>query len=446
MQNFQAMNRLRIATLLLLALGLGARTASAQEPAPNVQIVDRVVAVVGDSAILKTDLDEEVYRTLAASGQQLPEDAATRERLYRNALDSRVNELLLLLAAQRDSVTVADSDVQRQVDQQLSQQRRAFGSDVALEQALRAQGLTLAGYRAEMTRQVRIQGLIESYLAKVRRSRRPPPLTDKQVKEFFDAQKDQLGERPATLDLELVVLAPRASDSARAAARAEAEQLLQRIRSGEDFATLARRFSQDPGSKDQGGDLGWFRDGQMVPEFSRAAFALPPGAVSGVVETAYGFHIIKVEKMKGAERQARHILITPVISEGDVAGTRTTAEEVLEKLRAGEPVDSLVSRYGDPTDSDQGAIGPFPREQLPAPFDEVLAGASTGDLYGPVTLPGPRGDRWALVKVTDVTEQGPYRWEDQTVREQFRQRLTQQLLMEEIIKELRERTFIDLRL
>jgi peptidyl-prolyl cis-trans isomerase SurA len=438
---------MRIATLLFVALAATTSAAVAQEPTPAREIVDRVLGVVGDSAILKTDLDEEVFRLLAGSGQrQLPEDAAAREQLYRDALDSRVNELLLLLAAERDSVVVGDDEVQRQVEQQISQQRRAFGGEVAFDQALRAQGLTLAGYRAEMTRQVRTQGMIEGYLAKVRRDRRPPPLTDSQVKNYFDKQKDNLGERPATLNMQLVILAPRAGDSARTAARQQAEQLLERIRGGEDFAQLARRYSQDPGSKELGGDLGWFRENQMVPEFSAAAFALPPGAVSGIVESGFGFHIIKVEKTKGAERQARHILIVPELSETDTERTRTTAEEVLEKLRAGAPVDSLVTTYGDPSDKDQGKVGPFPRERLPAPFDEVLADASTGDLVGPFALPGPRGDRWAVVRVTDATERGPYRWEDPVVRTQIRQQLEQQLLMEEIIQELKARTFIELRL
>jgi peptidyl-prolyl cis-trans isomerase SurA len=440
------MDRLRIAALLLVALGLSASAAIAQEPAPTREIVDRVIAVVGDSAILKTDLDEEVFRILSSSGQrQLPEDAAAREQLYREALDSRVNELLLLLAAKRDSIVVGDDEVQRQVDQQIAQQRRAFGSELAFEQALRAQGLTLAGYRSEMVRQVRIQGMIEGYLGQVRRERRPPPLTDAKVKKYFDEQKDGLGERPATIDLQLVIIAPRAGDSARTAARTQAEELLERIRGGEDFAQLAKRFSQDPGSKELGGDLGWFRENQMVKEFSNVAFSLPPGAVSGVVETSFGFHIIKVEKTKGAERQARHILIVPNLDQIDQERTRATAEEVLEKLRAGAPIDSLVTTYGDPSDSEQGKVGPFPKERLPAPFDEVLADAATGDLVGPFALPGPRGDRWAVVKVTKVTEQGPYRWEDPVVRTQFRQQLEQQLLMDELVRELKERTFVELR-
>lgn len=440
------MDRLRIATLLVLALGLTARATHAQNPEPDRQIVDRVVAVVGDSAILKTDLDEEVFRILASTGQrELPADQASRDRLYQTALDARINEYLMLIAAARDSVTVNDADVQRQVEQQITQQLRAFGGEAAFEQALREQGLTLPGYRHEMTRQVRNQGIIETYLAKLRRDRRPPPLTDKQVREYFEQQRDQLGDRPATVTFELVTLAPRAGDSARAAARTEAEQILQRIRSGEDFAQLARRYSQDPGSRERGGDLGWFRENQMVPEFSAVAFALPPGAISGVVESPFGFHIIKVEKTKGAERQARHILIIPELTTADEERTRATATDVMEKMRTGVPIDSLVKQFGDPADKDQGKVGPFPKEQLPAPFDEILANVSAGELVGPFTRPGQRGDRWAVLKVTNVTEQGPYRWEDPFVQMRIRQQLEQQLLLEEIVKELKESTFVDLR-
>lgn len=442
------MDRLRKAAIILVALGTGTGVAAAQEPtSPNRDVVDRVVAVVGDSAILQTELDEEVNRILASRGQvQLPESAAEREMIYRTALDTKVNDLLLLQAAERDSVTVSADDVQRQVDQQLAQQQQAFGSEFAFEQALRELGLTLAGYRNELTNQVRAQGMIQRFLAKVRQERKPPPLTENRIKQYFDEQKDELGERPATVDVELVIVAPRPGDSARTAAREEAEALLERIRAGEDFVELARRYSHDPGTKDRGGDLGWFREERMVREFSNAAFSLPPGAVSNVVETSYGFHIIKVEKIKGAERQARHILISPTLGERDVERARETAAEVLELLRNNAPVDSLVKTYGDPMDPEQGKIGPYPIERLPPPYNEVLADANEGDLVGPIVLPGREGDRWAVIKVTDRTERGPYSWDDPIVRQQIRQQLEQKLLIDEIIKELRERTFVEIRL
>ncbi len=99
-------------------------------------------------------------------------------------------------------------------------------------------------------------------------------------------------------------MAPEPSDSAKALARAKAEAILDSIRGGADFEEMAKRYSQDPGSAENGGDLGWFRRGQMVREFEDAAFALPDGAVSDVVETEFGYHIIKVERSRGPSAQA----------------------------------------------------------------------------------------------------------------------------------------------
>ncbi|HUG41233.1 MAG TPA: peptidylprolyl isomerase [Longimicrobiales bacterium] len=428
----------RILTVLAL---LVAAPAAAQDPQPpGPEVVDRIVAVVGDSIVLESDILAEIER-LRASGVGVPAEDVALAEFRRDQLESLVNELIILQAAERDSIFVLQEDVQVQVDAQVAQLERQFGGRPALEAAMAREGLTIESYRATMVESLRRNQIRRQYMAVLQRDRRPPPVTDAEVSAFFAERAGTLGMRPATVEFRQVVVAPEASDSARAAALEEARRVLAELQDGADFALLARRHSDDPGSSQRGGELGWFRRGRFVPAFDRIAFALRQGELSPIVETPFGYHIIRVDKVRGPERQARHILIRPEVSEADQARTASRAEEVAERLRAGASMDSLISAVHDETEETR--VGPALMDSLPAPYNARLADVEAGQVVAPFEIPGT--GKYAVVRVVARRAAGPYSADDPDVRDQIRSALQQEKLLEEVITELRRRTYIDIR-
>lgn len=425
-----------LAALLLAAAPLRAQGTPA--PGPGEEVVDRVVAVVGDTTLLLSDIQEEVER-LRASGRPIPSDPEGQNALVRQIVDARVNDLILVQAARHAGIEVQDQEIAQMTDQDIKEVQQRFGSEAALRQALAQSGLTLEEYRQQRSEANRARALSQRYMQKQMGTAVRPVVTEAEMQAFFESQKGQLGARPATISFQQVVVEPVASDSARAAARRRAEQVLTELRAGGDFEVLAKRYSDDPGSKERGGELGWFRQGQMVRAFEDVAFSLRPGEVSGIVETQFGYHIIKLEKTRGAERQARHILIRPAITEADQAAARRRADSVAAAVRAGAPVATLAERYSTP--ADQRVAEDVPVERLPPVYGPVLQGATAGSVVGPFELQGgANGSGWAVIRVTGRKEAGEYTLED--VREQVRENVQQQKLMQQLINELRQKTYV----
>lgn len=435
-----------VALHALVAAPANAQQPSASALAGEGGIVDRIVAVVGDSTVLASQLRDRI-RQLGAQGVEIPEDPEARAALERDVLETLVNEQLIVQAALEDTtIAVDESRVDEIVSADLAERSQAFGGEAAMRSALREEGLSMSAFREMLRADARRQQLQNQYLQRQQQQRMSSvPVSEEEMRAFFEQNRARFGSRPASVTFEQVVLRPRAADSARAEARTEAERLLDMLREGEaEFEELAREYSDDPGTREEGGSLGWFRRGQMVRDFEDAVFSLREGQVSDVVETRFGFHIIRVDRVRGAERRARHILIRPEVSSESLDAVRVRAQDLQRRIEEGASMDSLQAEFDSEENPDSLTVPVDDLDQLPPGYADALEGADEGDVVGPVEW-GSEGQRSvAVVKVTGRREAGEVGFED--VRSQIQQRLQQEKLLERLFEDLRERTYVDIRM
>ena len=425
---------------------LGAQTpATAAGPVPPALPIDRVVAIVGDQPVLWSDVLTSINQR-RAQGLQLPTDSAGQAALARTVLGELVDEEILIQKAKEMKLDSTDTDVTGAADRQIKQVRSQFPSDEEYRNELKKAGLgTPEEYRKSLLEQYKRQSLQQKAFTELRKKAKPVNVTEAEISAAFERSKSDLQKRPATVTFRQIVVAPHASPAAKAKAKARADSLLTEIRKGGDFELIAKRESMDPGTKQLGGDLGWNRrGGGLVPEFEQMMFALRPGEVSPVIETSFGYHIIRVDRVQAAEVKARHILIAPVIDSADVAAAKVEADTVAAQWRRGVSYDSLVAKHHDPTE-EKGVLQPFPRDSLPASYTGALAGAKAGDITAPFQLANPRGQpKYAVLQIVTATDAGEYK--EAEIRDQIRAQLSEERSIRALLDDLRKQTYVSIRM
>src|SRR5688500_17693124 len=406
--------------------------------------VDRVVAIVGTQPLLWSDVLAFINQQRAA-GLTLPPDSAGQAAFARDALNQLIDEEILVQKAHEMKIEVTEGEVNRTVDDQIKRIRDQFKTDEEYRTELRNAGFgTPEEYRRTPYTQFYRRSLQQRVFPDLQKTAHARNVSETEVEEAFQKNKELLKNQPATITLRQIVVAPKPTAESKARARAKAESLLVEIRKGGDFEQIAKRESMDQASKATGGDLGWNRRGAMVPAFERMMFALNPGQISPVVETAFGYHIIRVDRVQAAEVQAHHILIMPQIDSADVNRARLEADSVAKAWRAGANFDSLVAKHHDPAE-EKGILQPFVRDSLPASYGTAVAGKKAGDVTDPFELASARGtSKWAVVQLVTVNEAGQF--DEAEVRERIRQQLVAERATRALLDDLRRQTFVSLRL
>lgn len=288
-------------TLLFLTTLLFSAVVAPTLQAQN-QLIDQVVAVVGDKMVLASDIE---IQALQAKSQ-----GYSAADLHCQIMEQLLLEKMFLYWAEVDSVAIDDGEIDLEIDNRLNYFLQMFGGDVAkMEEYYGKTMLEMKDqFRTELRDQMLARKMQQQIISDVK-------VTPSEVKSYFQSiPRDSLPYLDAEVELAEIIIKPKLSREQKEIVRQQLLSLKKRIEGGEDFEKLAKGVSQDPGSGAKGGDLGWTKRGAFVPEFEGAAYKLKPGELSDPVESAFGFHLIQLLERRGEEIHARHILLIPDIS------------------------------------------------------------------------------------------------------------------------------------
>jgi len=369
------------------------------------QVVDQIAAIVEDEIILMSEVQQtamqQVVYQMGINPQTQPQQFQQAViQIQPQVLEALINQNIIKAKAEEDSVVVKDFEIEQTMEQQLNSMVEGVGgSEQALEQQL---GMTMNQIRDEIRDNVEKQLLIQRYqntrFANMTVSR-------KEVEQFYETYKDSIPDAAKQVNLSHIVINTKPSSAADSLAVAQLREIKEQIENGASFSEMAELYSQDPGSRQQGGDLGFVARGSLVPEFEEVAFALNPGEISDVVASEFGYHLIQLEERRGERIHVRHILLSPTPGEEDVQAVIDTLNMLRQKIGEGVPFDSLALQYSEDTEvaNNRGNIGwvELPSFQVPE-FRSVVDTMEVGE----VSAPFQTDLGWHIVQLNDVREGG----------------------------------------
>jgi peptidyl-prolyl cis-trans isomerase SurA len=290
------------------------------------QIIEKIIANVGSEIVLLSELEEQ-YALLMERQGKLPANA----RCF--IMDNLLTEKLLVNQAKLDSVEVKDDEVEAQLNARIEQILEYMAGDITQFENYYGQTINEVkdAFREDLRNQLLTSRIRSKIMEKI-------TVTPAEVKEFFkNIPRDSLPYFNSEVEVGEIVYKPKVNTEEKKKATGKLNELRNRILAGEDFAELAKKFSDDFSSARVGGDLGWTKRGKFVPEFEAAAYKLETSEISEVVESEFGFHIIQLISRRGNSINTRHILVKPEITQTDL----DLAKSYLDSIRQLIVKDSL---------------------------------------------------------------------------------------------------------
>ncbi|MEP2025061.1 peptidylprolyl isomerase [Reichenbachiella sp.] len=288
-------------------------------------VIDRIIAKVDDYIVLKSELDR-AYLEFLSRGELSQGNAKCQ------ILESLVINKMMVAKAEIDSIYVLDVEVESNLDRRMSYFIQQIGSEEKLEEIYNK---SIEEFKAELFDQIKEQMIVQKMQGTIGED---VSVTPAEVKKFYNQiPADSLPYFSTEVTIGQIVKVPDVNDDRKAEIKQQLIDFKKRIQNGENFGQLAKKYSQDPGSASNGGELGFFKRGELAPEFEAAALSMKPGEISRPVETQFGIHLIQLIERRGNTYNSRHILIIPQPSVNDI----DDAKNYLDSLRTAVLVDSI---------------------------------------------------------------------------------------------------------
>lgn len=333
---------------------------------------DYIIAKVGKDIILKSELQRQIFQL---SNANMIDQNDTAETILEDMINSRI----LIQKAKELDINSDENKIRNIVESQIKSIKMQYPDEETFFNDLRKANLTLGElkqYYFEMIIDQQLRNeLIQTQI------RNKVTVTNSEIKHYFEENKDAIMSAHKLYNISLILRNVRVSDETKKQAYDTIKDIQKKLKNGADFGELAEQMSQCPSSQNQG-DLGWFSKGMMVKEFEDAAFALKIGEISDIVETNFGYHIIKVNDIRINEIEASHILIMTEANDDDFERENELVNSIHERLLNGEDFASLAAEYSqdEETRSKGGILGKFPISQFPELFANEIIDIPDNDI------------------------------------------------------------------
>lgn len=344
------------------------------------QFADGIAAIIGKEIVLRSEVDQMIRSYALQNKINLANNPKVLKELQARVFDQLIEQKVLLAKAVEDTITVDDKDIDQRVEQHIKYMIDQVGSEEKLEEAFDNPIKKIRrDLRKETADRLKVDMLRRSKFVNVKVSRR-------EVENFYATYKDSIGEIKETVEISHILKQIKPSEESKLEAKEKLSEILEMVKNGEDFEALAKKYSQDPGSGSRGGDLGFTKRGDFVKEFEEAAFALNEGDVSDIVETQFGFHIIKLIEKRGEKIRTRHILIQVQPTIDDAKKAASELEIIRSQILEGASFEEMALAHSDDENAykDKGKLGLFEATDLKIPeFKNEIAKLKIGEISMP---------------------------------------------------------------